>query len=404
MIHISERASIFPDSPIRKLVPFAEQARAKGRSVYPLNIGQPDLPTPKPFLDALKSYDHTVIAYGKSEGELPYREALAKYYHGVAIEVKAEDIIVTQGGSEAILFAFQIATEPGDEVLVFEPFYTNYNAFALMCDIHLKPVRTLAATGFHLPSDAEIRAAIGPRTKAILICSPNNPTGTVLTEDELRRIAVIAKELGLFVISDEVYREFCYEGTHTSIMHIKGMEDHALLVDSVSKRYSACGARIGCLVTRNPEARAAAIRLAQSRLCPAVVEQEACLAMAQLGMDFFKPLREEYKRRRDATYEGLMKIQGVTCLEPKGAFYIMAELPISDCETFAKWLLTDFHHNNETVMVAPGPGFYARGKYEQPGCGLNQIRLAYVLEVPKLQRAMDTLARAVDCYMAAIPS
>ena len=320
------------------------------------------------------------------------------------IELKPEEIIVTQGGSEAILFAFQIATEPGDEVLVFEPFYTNYNAFALMCDIHLRPVRTLASTGFHLPSDEKIRASIGPRTKAILICSPNNPTGTVLTEDELRRIGAIAKEMGLFVISDEVYREFCYEGTHTSIMHIKGLEDHAILVDSVSKRYSACGARIGCLATRNVEARLAAIRLAQSRLCPAVVEQEACLAMAKLSMDFFNPLREEYLRRRDATFEGLMKIPGVTCLEPKGAFYIMAEMPIDDCESFAKWLLTDVHHNNETVMVAPGPGFYARGKYEQAGCGMNQIRLAYVLEIPKLQRAMDTMARAVEAYMAAIPS
>jgi aspartate aminotransferase len=404
MIRISERASIFPDSPIRKLVPFADQARAKGRTVYPLNIGQPDIPTPKPFLDALKAYDKPVIAYGKSEGELAYREALAKYYQGVQIEVKADDIVVTQGGSEAILFAFQIATEPGDEVLVFEPFYTNYNAFALMCDIHLRPVRTLAATGFHLPSDEKIRASIGPRTKAILLCSPNNPTGTVFSEDELRRLGAIAKELGLFVISDEVYREFCYEGSHTSIMHLNGLDDHAILVDSVSKRYSACGARIGCLVTRNTEARAAAVRLAQSRLCPAVVEQEACLAMAQLGMDFFTPLREEYQRRRDATYQGLMKIHGVTCLEPKGAFYIMAELPVADCETFAKWLLTDYHHNNETLMVAPGPGFYARGKYEQAGCGLNQVRLAYVLETAKLTKAMDILNRAIDAYMAAIPS
>jgi aspartate aminotransferase len=265
-------------------------------------------------------------------------------------------------------------------------------------------VRTQAATGFHLPSDDVIRAAIGPRTKAIFLSSPNNPTGTVLTEDELRRVGAIAKERGLFVISDEVYREFCYEGTHTSIMHIKGLEEHAMLVDSVSKRYSACGARIGCLVTRNAEARAATIRLAQSRLCPAVVEQEACLAMAQLGMDFFKPLREEYRRRRDATYEGLMKIPGTTCLLPLGAFYMMAELPVNDCETFAKWLLTDFQHENQTLMVAPGPGFYARGKYEQAGCGLNQVRLAYVLEVPKLRRAMDVMARAVDAYLAAIPS
>ena len=404
MLRISERATIFPDSPIRKLVPFADQARAKGRTVYPLNIGQPDIPTPRPFLDALKAYDKPVIAYGKSEGEVAYREALASYYRGCDIEVKADDIVVTQGGSEAILFAFQLVTEPGDEVLVFEPFYTNYNAFALMCDIHLRPVRTLAATGFHLPSDEAIRAAIGPRTKAILICTPNNPTGTVLTEDEMRRLGALARELGLFIISDEVYREFCYEGSHTSILHLKGLEDHAILVDSVSKRYSACGARIGCLVTRNKEARAAAVRLAQSRLCPAVVEQEACLAMAQLGMAFFEPLKDEYRRRRDATYQGLMKIHGVTCLEPKGAFYIMAQMPVDDCEAFAKWLLTDYHHDNATVMVAPGPGFYARGKYEQAGCGLNQIRLAYVLETRKLTAAMDILGRAVEAYMAAIPS
>ena len=399
MISISQRAILFPDSPIRKLAPFAEQAIALGRTVYPLNIGQPDIHTPKTYLDALKGYDHAVIAYGKSEGELVYREALAKYYQAEQIEVQADDIIVTQGASEAILFAFQVTTESGDEVLVFEPFYTNYNAFARQCDIHLRPVRTLAETGFHLPSDEEIRAAIGPRTKAILMCSPNNPTGTVFTEDELRRVGAIAREHDLFVISDEAYREFCYEDKHTSIMHIKGLEDHAILVDSVSKRYSACGARIGSLVTRNKEAQAAAIRLAQSRLCPAVVEQEACLAMAQLGMDFFKPLREEYKRRRDAIYEGLMKIQGVHCLEPKGAFYLMAEMPVADCEAFAKWLLTDFHHNNETVMVAPGPGFYAQGKYEQAGRGLNQIRLAYVLEIPKLQRAMEVMARAVDEYL-----
>ena len=404
MIRISERATVFPDSPIRKLVPLADLARAKGRTVYPLNIGQPDLATPQPFLDALRAYAKPVVAYGQAEGEKAFREALVQYYQGVDIELKAEDIIVTQGGSEAVLFAFQITTEPGDEVLVFEPFYTNYNAFALMSDIYLRPVRTLASTGFHLPSDEEIRAAIGPRTKAILLCSPNNPTGTVLTEDELKRVGAIAKELGLFVICDEVYREFCYEGAHTSVLHIKGLEDHAILIDSVSKRYSACGARIGCLASRNPAVRAAAIRLAQSRLCPAVIEQEASMAMARLGMAFFEPMREEYRRRRDATYEGLMKIGGVTCLEPKGAFYIMAELPIGDCEAFAKWLLTDFEYHNETVMVAPGPGFYALGKYENRGRGLNQIRLAYVLEVPKLQRAMAALARAVESYTVIVPS
>ena len=404
MIRISERAMIFPDSPIRKLVPLADQARAKGRTVYPLNIGQPDLPTPKPFLEALHGYQKDVIAYGKSEGEVAYREALCGYYRGVGVEVNADQMVVTQGGSEALLFAMQIVTEPGDEILVFEPFYTNYNAFALMSEVHLRPLRTLASTGFHLPSDAAIKAAIGPRTKAILVCTPNNPTGTVFTEDEMNRIAAIAREHNLFVISDEVYREFCYEGTHTSILSIPNLEERAILVDSVSKRYSACGARIGCLVTRNPEIRAAAVRLAQSRLCPAVIEQEASLAMAKLSMDFFNPLRDEYRRRRDATYQGLMKIPGVTCLEPKGAFYIMAELPVKDCETFAKWLLTDFHDSNETVMVAPGPGFYVRGKYEQKGQGMNQVRLAYVLEVPKLKRAMDVLAKAVDAFQAGIPS
>ena len=404
MIRISERATIFPDSPIRKLVPFAEAARAKGRTVYPLNIGQPDLLTPQPFMDALRNYGHPIVAYGQAEGDPVFRQALSEYYREVDIDLKPEEIIVTQGGSEAVLFAFQIATEPGDEVLVFEPFYTNYNAFALMCDIHLRPVRTQAATGFHLPGDEQIRAAIGPRTKAILLCSPNNPTGTVFTEDELRRIGAVARDLGLFVICDEVYREFCYEGGHTSIMNIKGLEDHAMLIDSVSKRYSACGARIGCLATRNKDARAAAIRLAQSRLCPAVIEQEAATAMARLGMGFFAPMREEYRRRRDATFEGLMKIPGVTCLEPKGAFYLMAELPIRDCEAFAKWLLTDFSYHNETLMVAPGPGFYAQGKYEHHGCGLNQVRLAYVLEVPKLQRAMAALARGVEEYTVINPS
>jgi len=400
MIRISERAAVFPDSPIRKLVPYAEAAKAKGRIVYPLNIGQPDIRTPKPFMDALHHYDKDIIAYGMSQGEPSFRQALVGYYRGVDIDVKMDDIVVTAGGSEAILFAFHIVAEPGDDVLIFEPYYTNYNAYACLSSVHLRPVKTSAANGFHLPSDEEIKAAIGPRTRAMFISTPNNPTGTVLTESEMHRLAAIAKEHNLFIISDEVYREFCYEGSHTSIMHLAGLEEHAILVDSISKRYSACGARIGCLVTKNEVVRDAAIRLAMSRLCPPVIAQEAATAVAKLGMDFFKPLKEEYQRRRDVTYEGLMKIPGVTCLLPKGAFYIMAEMPIADCETFAKWMLTDFQYNNETVMVAPGPGFYAKGKYENPGCGLNQIRLAYVLETGKLERAMGALAKAVEAYAA----
>ena len=396
MMRVSARANRFPDSPIRKLAPLADAAIARGVHVHSLNIGQPDVPTPQPFLDALHAYDRSVIAYGRSEGEPAYREALSDYYRAAGIELNASDLVVTVGGSEALLFALQIVAEPGDEVLCFEPFYTNYNTFAMMSGVTLRPLRTDAASGFHLPDDQTILSAITPRTKAILICSPNNPTGTVLTEAELRRLARVVKDHGLFIISDEVYREFVYEGTHTSILHIEGIDDHAILVDSISKRYSACGARIGCLATRNKEVRAAAVRMAQGRLCPPVVEQAAALAMTRLGPGIFGPMREEYMRRRDITFEGLQRIPGLVCEKPQGAFYIMAELPIPDCEAFARWLLTDFSHNGETLMVAPGPGFYVQDESLHKPKGLNQVRLAYVLEIPKLKRAMDLLARAVD--------
>lgn len=389
-----------PDSPIRKLVPYADKARAKGKTVFALNIGQPDLPTPQPFLDGLHQYPKTTIAYGKSEGELEFREGLARYYQQTGIDVSAEQICVTVGGSEALLFALQVACESGDEAIVFEPFYTNYNAFAMMSGVDLRPVRTHAKDGFHLPPDADIEAAIGPKTRAIIICSPNNPTGTVFTREELERLAALAKKHNLFLISDEVYREFCYSGAHTSLLHLDGIDDRAILCDSISKRYSACGARIGCLVTKNAEVRAAAVRLAQSRLCPPIVEQEAAQRMTTLGPDFFAPVREEYLRRRDAVYAGLMKIPGTVCRVPNGAFYIMAELPIADCEDFALWMLTDFDHQGDTVMMAPGPGFYVRGKYEKKGQGLNQARFAYVLEVPKIERAMAALAAGVEAYQA----
>jgi aspartate aminotransferase len=399
-VRISERALDFPDSPIRKLGPFADQARAKGLHVHALNIGQPDIPTAAPFLDAIRSFDEPVVAYGKSQGETELREAMSAYYRGVGLDLGVDDIVVTVGGSEALLFALQIVAEPGDEVLVFEPFYTNYNAFAQMSGVHLRPLRTHAAEGFHLPSEDDLRAAIGPRTKAILLCSPNNPTGTVLTPEELERLARVAQERNLFLIADEVYREFVYEGRHTSLLELPGLERHAILVDSVSKRYSACGARIGNLATRNREVRDAAVRLAQGRLCPPIVEQRAAAAMAGLGPDFFAPIREEYRRRRDVTFEGLAAIPGVVCRKPHGAFYIMAELPLPDCESFAKWLLTDFQKGGETVMLAPGPGFYALGKHGREGQGLNQVRLAYVLETPKLQRAMDILGAAVEAFQS----
>ena len=395
MPRISSRARSFPDSPIRKLAPLADAARGRGIHVHGLNIGQPDIPTPPEFLEALRGYDAKVLAYGRSEGEPELREAFADYYRQAGLAVSPGEIVVTAGGSEALLFAMQIVAEPGDEILCFEPFYTNYSAFARMSGVALKALPTEAAEGFHLPPEAVLRAALTPRTKAILLCSPNNPTGTVLTEDELEMVARLAGEHGLFVIGDEVYREFVYEGRHTSVLAIPGLERRAILVDSVSKRYSACGARIGCLVSRHPDVVAAAIRFAQGRLCPPVAEQRAAAAVARLGLGFFDPIREEYRRRRDAAFEGLQAIPGVQCLQPAGAFYLMAELPVPDAEAFSRWLLTDFQKDGETVMLAAGPGFYAEGSGAR---GRSQARLAYVLEVPKLARAMACLAEAVEAY------
>jgi len=398
MLPISKRAEEIPDSPIRKLVPLAEQARARGKKVYALNIGQPDVPTALPFVSTLQSFNKTVVGYGRSEGEPELRQAIARYYESVGITLSAEQIVVTVGGSEAILFAMQCVAEPGEEILCFEPFYTNYNSLAMMSGVHIKPVRTQAHTGFHLPNEADIKAHITDKTRAILICSPNNPTGTVLTQDELRCIARLAHAHNLFVISDEVYREFVYDGQHVSILTQKELKDRAILVDSISKRYSACGARIGFLATYHEPVRKAAVRMSQARLCPPIAEQLAAQPLMDLPAHFFEPIKQEYLARRDALYAGLMQIPGVTCLLPKGAFYMMAEMPIPDCEHFAQWLLTTFDYEQETLMVAPGPGFYARGKYEQKNQGLNQIRLAYVLEVPQIKRAMDILKIAVAEY------
>jgi aspartate aminotransferase len=397
MPSISHRALAFPDSPIRKLTPLADAARAKGLSVLGLNIGQPDIPTPPQFVEALHGYDAKVVAYGRSDGEWKLREALAGYYAQVGLAVEPSQIIITMGGSEAILFALQITCEAGDEVLCFEPFYTNYNAFARMCGVVLKAIPTDGGDGFHLPAEEAIRAALSPRTRAIILCSPNNPTGTVLRDDEMALIARIAEEANLFVISDEVYREFVYEGRHTSVLAVPGLERRAILVDSLSKRYSACGARVGCFVSRHPEVLAAAVRIAQGRLCPPAAEQHAAAALANLGLAFFDPIREEYRRRRDVCFDGLMAIPGVRCRRPAGAFYIMADLPVPDADAFAKWLLTDFQLDGETVLVAPGAGFYSEAG---AGLGRSQVRLAYVLEEAKLRRAMTCLKAAVEAYSA----
>lgn len=389
-MRLSERALGFPDSPIRKLGPLADRARALGRSVIPLNIGQPDIPTPPAFLEALHAYRDLVVAYGRSEGEPELREALAGYYRGLGLPVGAEDVLVTVGGSEALLFALQLAGDPGDDVLVLEPFYTNYAAFARMSGLELRGLPTDPAEGFRLPDDAALEAALGPRTRAILLCSPNNPTGAALSVEELGRLARLAVRRNLFLIADEVYREFVYEGEHVSALSVPGIEHRVLLVDSLSKRYSLCGARLGCLVAKHPQARAAAGRMAMGRLCPPVAEQRAAAAMIQaLPKAFFAPIREEYRRRRDALLEGLAAVPGLRCERPAGAFYLMATLPV-EAEAFAAWALTDFEQGGETFMAAPGPGFYAT-----PGLGANQLRLAYVLEEARLRRAAELIAAAV---------
>ncbi len=394
-MRLSQRAEGFPDSPIRKLGPLADRARSLGRTVIPLNIGQPDIATPQAFLDGLHHYRDTVVAYGRSEGEPELREALSGYYQSLGLSLAADEIVVTVGGSEALLFALQIACDPGDEALVLEPFYTNYAAFARMGGVALRGLPADAASGFQLPDDGALESALGPKTRAILLCSPNNPTGAALSVEELGRLARLAVKHDLFLIADEVYREFVYDGAHVSALSVPGLEDRVLLVDSLSKRYSLCGARLGCLATKNRDARAAAGRMAMGRLCPPVPEQRAAAAMiASLPREFFAPIREEYRRRRDTLVEGLSAVPGLHCEKPAGAFYLMATLPV-EAEAFAKWALTDFERDGETFMAAPGPGFYAT-----PGLGANQLRLAYVIEESRLRRAAELMKAAVSQFQA----
>jgi len=391
---ISKRGGKMPASPIRKLVPYAIEARKRGLEIFSINIGQPDIITPPSFWNAVHSYPANVLSYGNSQGIPEYREWLAKYYRANRIDLTADEIIVTTGGSEAVMFAMLALTDPGDNIIVFEPFYTNYNGYAVMADIELSPSATKAEDGYHLPPAEIIESNINARTKAILLCSPNNPTGTVLRREEIEMVAEIAQRHDLFVISDEVYREFVYEGTHTSIFHIPDLIERGIIVDSISKRFSCCGARIGTLISKNREVMDAVIKLGQARLCPPTIEQYAAQAvLIQLEDDYFDKMTEEYKTRRDVTYDELMKIPGVVCKKPAGAFYIMAKLPVDDVEKFAKFLLTDFAVDGKTVMVAPGPGFYAT-----PGLGNSEIRIAYVLEAEKMREAIGILAKAVEAF------
>ncbi len=392
-ITISKRGLALPASPIRKLIPLAEQAKGRGIKIYHLNIGQPDIETPPEFWQAIKGYANKVLAYGNSQGMADYLSKLSQYYKKCGLDISPDEIIVTTGGSEAIIFAMTIICEPDEEIIVFEPFYTNYNGFAIQAGIKLVPITTKAEDGFHLPPRAIIEKVITSKTRGILFCNPNNPTGTVYGREELNMLKELVRDNNLFLLADEVYREFIYEGKHISAMSMTEISDRIIMLDSISKRFSACGARVGNLVTKNRDIYNAALHLGQARLCSPTLEQVGAAAAYDLGDDYFKKMVGEYRNRRDVVYDGLMKIPGTICINPGGAFYIMAKLPIDNAENFASFMLTEFSYNGKSVMVAPGPGFYA-----SQGKGQSECRIAYVLKTDDLKDAMDILKRGVEAY------
>lgn len=394
MPSISQKGLAMPESPIRKLVPFAEEAIKKGRTIYQLNIGQPDIKTPAIALAAVKTNNIEVLAYSHSAGFESYRTKLASYYHKSNIEVSAEEIIITTGGSEALLFAMGSIADTGDEVIIPEPFYANYNGFATSSGVSVVPVKSHLEDGFALPAISEFEKLITPKTKAILICNPGNPTGYLYTKEEIEQLAALVKKHDLFLVADEVYREFAYEGAeHFSVMSIPGLEEHAIMIDSVSKRYSMCGARIGCLVSKNKEVLQTALKFAQARLSPPTFAQIASEAALDTPQEYFDEVIEEYTSRRNILIAGLEQIEGVKVAKPMGAFYCIAQLPIEDAEDFAKWMLQSFQLDNETVMVAPAAGFYST-----PNTGLNQVRIAYVLKEEDLKRSIEILKVALKEY------
>lgn len=383
-----------PSSPIRKLVPYAEAARKRGVEVLHLNIGQPDIHTPQVALDAVRNNRLQVVEYSHSAGNESYRNGLAAYYQAHRIPVTPEQIIITTGGSEALLFGMMACFNPGDELIIPEPFYTNYNAFAIQAGITVVPVPSTIRQGFALPPASDFEKCITPRTKGILICNPGNPTGVLYGRQELETLRDIVKKHDLFLFADEVYREFCYDGApHISAMELPGIEQNVVLIDSVSKRYSMCGARIGAFVTRNNELLATALKFAQARLSPPTFGQIASEAALMAPKSYFEQVNQEYRGRRDILVDGLNTIPGVICPKPKGAFYCVAELPVEDADAFCVWLLEHFQHQGRTVMMAPASGFYAH-----PGPGKNQVRLAYVLEKEKLAQAVDCLREALVQY------
>ena len=391
---ISNKGIQMPESPIRKLVPYAEDAKKRGVTVFHLNIGQPDIKTPQIALDAVKNNKLKTLSYARSEGSEEYRTKLATYYVKNNIPVNANNIIATTGGSEALLFTIGSITDPGDEIIIPEPFYANYNGFSTASGVKVVPVISKIEDNFALPNIEDFEKLITNKTKAILICNPGNPTGYLYSEEEIEKLKMMVLKHDLFLIADEVYREFSYDGLkHTSVMSLEGLDENAIIIDSVSKRYSMCGARIGCIVSKNKEFINTAIKFAQARLSPptyALIASEAALDTPQ---SYFDEVKQEYVERRNTLISELQKIKGIKVANPKGAFYCVAELPVEDSDKFAQWMLEEFNHNNETVMVAPASGFYST-----PGEGKNQVRIAYVLNKKDLKRSVEIIAEALKKY------
>ncbi|MED9946797.1 MAG: pyridoxal phosphate-dependent aminotransferase [Peptacetobacter hiranonis] len=395
MNNFSNRVTAMQASPIRKLVPFATAAKADGVKVYHLNIGQPDIKTPRGFFDAVKNFDDEVLEYAVSQGIPELIEALQDYYKTYDMHFDKDELLITNGGSEALLFAMMATCDPGDKLLIPEPFYTNYNGFGQCVNVGVAPITTRAENGFHLPSKEEILSKIDDKVKAILLSNPGNPTGAIYSKEELEMIAEIAIEKDLWIISDEVYREFVYDGLeYTSFGNLKQVEDRVIIIDSVSKRYSACGARIGSIASKNKELIAQIMKLCQGRLCVPTLEQIGAVELYKTPVSYFKEVNDEYRKRRDVLYSELMKVDGVICEKPTGAFYIVAKLPVDNAEDFVKWMLTEFRVDNETVMATPAEGFYAT-----PGLGRDEIRLAYILKEEDLRKAAKILKEGLEAYV-----
>jgi aspartate aminotransferase len=394
MPKISVKAQAMPESPIRRLAPYADEAKRQGKKVYHLNIGQPDIPTPKVALDAIKNLDDNVLAYSHSAGNPSYRKKLSEYYKTVDIDVTPDEMLITTGGSEAITFAFMVTMNPGDEVIIPEPFYANYNGFAVTAGVTIKPITSNINDDFGLPPIENFEKLITEKTKGIVICNPNNPTGYLYSEEELRQLEKLVKKYDLYLFSDEVYREFCYDGrNHFSVMNLNDITDNVIMMDSVSKRYSMCGIRVGCMISKNKDIIAAALKFGQARLCPPYLGQVAAEAAIDTPKAYFDEVYDEYIQRRDYMVKRLNQMEGVKSPLPKGAFYSTVELPVDDTDKFAQWLLEEFDYQGKTVMLAPASGFYST-----PGLGKKEVRIAYVLNIKDLENAMESLEEALKTY------